>query len=192
MNIGREKARRKLFLQLIFVFLVFIFSLFLSRELARSDALLPFIDSYGALAIIVISFISGFNLIIPIPAASLSPIFFAAGFTFPFVVVLMTVGMVLADSVAYFVGRAGRGLLSVSQKRMLESLERWQEKRVWLIPLFVFIYAALVPIPNEVILVPVGLLGYRLRYLLPSLVLGSVIFNVLVGYGVNNIFMLLM
>jgi hypothetical protein len=54
-----------------------------------------------------------------------------------------------------------------------------------LIAVFVTIYAALVPLPNELILVPLAFAGVSWRLLLVPLIVGAVIIQTLLVTGVT-------
>jgi hypothetical protein len=72
----------------------------------------------------------------------------------------------------------------VSRKKFVslyQAHERW-------LPYFVFGFAALVPLPDEVYLVPLGLLGVRLTLFIIPLVLGTIFYQTMAAYGVDNIF----
>lgn len=51
-----------------------------------------------------------------------------------------------------------------------------------------FLYAALVPFPNEILIIPLAFTGYRVLYILPPLLVGNGIFNLLAGFGIVSLF----
>ena len=61
----------------------------------------------------------------------------------------------------------------------------------WVVYLSLFIYGAMIPIPNDVIVIPMGLAHYPYKKLIIPLGLGNIVFNImlaLVGfYGLNLI-----
>ena len=145
------------------------------------------LNAYGYFGIVVVSFISGFNLLVPIPAVSLLPAFLAAGLSFWPIIFLMAIGMTLADSASYFLGKSSR-MLFTDFHGHLHQLDAVRKKhKSW--PLFgLAAWAALAPLPNEVLVIPLSFLGYRLRYIFPILFIGNFAFNALAAFGIVQLF----
>jgi len=145
------------------------------------------INAYGYFGIVVVSFISGFNLLVPIPAISLLPAFLAAGLSFWPIILLTAVGTTLADSASYVLGKSGRTLFTDfhGHLKQLDSLRK--KHRSW--PLIgLALWASVMPLPNEILVIPLSFLGYRLRYILPILFIGNVAFNILAAFGIVQLF----
>ena len=153
----------------------------------QSEIISTLIATYGYFGIVVVSFISGFNLVVPIPAISLLPAFLAAGLNFWAIIALMAVGMTFADSFSYFLGKSGRVLFSDFHGH-LKQLDAIQQKHhTW--PLFgLAVWATIAPFPNEVLVIPLSFLGYRLRYIFPVLLFGNFCFNLLAAFGIIQLF----
>lgn len=99
----------------------------------------------------------------------------------------MSVAMTLADSVAYFLARVGRVHLTEKQSSVIQHVERAEEKRHWLPLAILAVWSVMIPLPNEVLLIPLGFLGYGAHRVLPIVFVGNVVFNTLVGYGLYGL-----
>lgn len=160
----------------------------LGARIEENEAIRGAVNRYGYAGVFVVSVASGFNFIAPFPAVSFLPAFLAAGLDLWLVLGLMTLGMTIADSIAYLVGSVGRSVLYASMEaRIVQRLEAAKERGGWRPFALLFLFAAIIPLPNELILVPMGFFGYRLRTLVPILFTGNAVFNALTGFGILNI-----
>lgn len=90
----------------------------------------------------------------------------------------------------FFLARAGKDIVSESVgEKIFEKFWSMPEK-YYRYPLgLLFIFAALAPLPNEIVLIPLALFfGYSLKELLPVVLAGNLIFNILFAKGLLNIF----
>ncbi len=132
--------------------------------------------------------ISGFNLLIPIPVISFYPFFLSAGFHPVLTVVVIAIGMSLGDTIGYIIGKAGRGADVKPVKHLITLLERVHHKHRYLPYVAMFLYAAFVPLPNELLVIPLALMGMRLVPILVVVALGNIVFNTLAALGFVHIF----
>ena len=162
-------------------------ALWLGSLAAENEAVSGLILQGGYLGVFLFSIINGFNVIVPMVTASFVPALTESGLNPTILILVMSSGMMIADSTAYFLGRLGHEHLSERTDRMTRSLVRAGERRHSL-PLFMlWIWTAFVPLPTEIVAVPVGLMGYRARHVIPILMLGTLTFNSLVGFGVVSV-----
>jgi len=165
----------------ILLFFIFQFAGYISEN----DHLVDTVNQWGYLAAFGVALVSGFNFVIPIPAAAFLPVFITAGLNIYIVVLILALGLTLADSIAYLVGNAGKNLLSDEREKKLADLfESLQNKNSWLLPLFIILYASFVPVPNEVIVVPLAFVGYKFKYIFPLIFIGNFVFNILAVWGI--------
>jgi membrane protein YqaA with SNARE-associated domain len=147
-------------------------------------AVTDMIASGGYPALFVAAVISGFNLAVPVPLISFYGAIIAAGLDPWLTILIISVGMACADGLGFAIGIAAREMDTG------ERLARWLRTDVisrqspWLIVGFVSLYAAFVPLPNEIIVVPLALAGVRALHILPGVLIGNVIFNGLAAWGV--------
>lgn len=176
---------------IIFVIAIIAAAFLLRDIVTKNHALQEFIDRYGLLAIFIISAVSGFNIAVPIPIVSFVPAFAAAGLNVWLVVGTIALGMTTGDSLGYLIGRIGRDIAHPTVARTKERLDyiRTRFKTTPLIVLFLFV--AFVPFPNEILVIPLGFLGYSFRIMFPIIFFGNAVFNTLSYIGILNIFSLL-
>lgn len=147
------------------------------------------VSRYGYAGIFIAAVISGFNLAVPVPIASFIPLFLVSGHALWPVIAVITAGLTFADSLSFYVGKVGRRLLVPEEySKSLMRLERLQERWKWSPPIALFLFAAFVPLPNEVLVIPLAFLGWRLKTLIPPLLFGNALFNTLLGLGITAFF----
>ncbi len=163
-------------------------SLFLTEHVITTPNAQGFIQNFGVVGLFILSFISGLNLLLPVPAATFTPIFTAGGMSLPTVIIILVFGTMAANLLSYVAGRYG-GKFTRSRypdlQRKMTTL--YQNNRRYL-PHFVFGFAALIPLPDEVYLVPLGILGVKLKHFILPLTLGTIFYQTLATYGIDNIF----
>lgn len=147
------------------------------------------VTGYGYTGIFIVSLIGGFNLLVPIPVVAFMPLFLESGFNFWPAILTITLGMTLADSVSYVLGRLGHQIAHHwTKEKFLEKLESFKGRYEITPVIIIFLFASFAPLPNEVLLVPFGFIGYRFLRILPVLVAGNFIFNILYSLGALGIF----
>ncbi len=171
------------------VFLCLVTFAFLAAQFALHSPLLQtYIAAFGYGGAVGISYIAGLNVLVPLPIATLTPLFTAAGLAIPGLILSFTIGTILADFTGYFLGRIGRETIRSHHPRIVRALEKiYHEHKLWLIP-GIFLYVAFVPLPNEVIVIPLALLGMRWNAMLIPLLLGNLVNQTIYAYGIQNIF----
>ena len=125
---------------------------------------------------------------VPIPAVSFLPLFVQAGHNFWIAIAIIIAGVTLGDGIGYLVGAAGHGLISEGSRNRAAHLEKWADKYKHAPLIALLLFAALVPLPNEIIIIPLALIGYTWKKLLPWLLVGNSIFNTTAAFGVVNLF----
>lgn len=163
----------------------------LSEYILDNDSAQLVVQEFGYIGVVIVSFIAGLNLLVPIPAATFVPIFTAGGIALPMVIFLLILGTMAANVVAYAIGKLGNHFTATHYPAMQSRIETiYTRHRKWL-PYFVFIYAGLIPLPNETYLIPLGLLGVRMREFFIPLLLGTTVYQTVYAIGINNLFTLL-
>ena len=172
---------------LLFLFLVSL-ALFAASYLEHHPALQSTVLQLGYPGILAIATIAGLNIFVPVPAASLVPLFTTAGLYLPFIVICLTIGTVLADFIGYRFGRCSSSYVHTSYPKQIKKLEYLHTKhKMWLVPM-VFLYAAFAPFPNEAIILPLAIIGVRFRVLILPLLLGNLINQTIYAIGIQNVF----
>lgn len=153
-----------------------------------NDSVRGIVAAYGYAGIFVIALVSGFNLAVPIPAIAFLPAFLGAGLDVRLTVAVISVGVTVADCMAFMIGKTGRSLVPLRFRKTLARMERIRH-RYHAAPLgAMFLWSMLAPLPNEVLAIPLGLMGYRLWQIAPILLLGNIVFNSLSAIGIAAFF----
>lgn len=173
---------------MVFLFVVSLAFYFADRA-KESEAIREFVFEYGYLGSFVVAVVSGFNLAVPLPAVAFLPLFLESGLSFWGTIASITAGVTLADTMALLIGRMGREMVPDRKKeRMLKRIERLRDRYYWAPPAVLLLYAVLAPFPNELLLVPMGFLGYRAIHIIPLLLIGNFFFNILYAVGIVSVF----
>ncbi len=102
----------------------------------------------------------------------------------PFVLGLVTApALAVGDYFFYYLGKKGKMIAPLAFLKKLELFEKWLSKRPsYTILFFVFIYAALTPLPSELLMISLAFLNYPFRKALPVIVLGHITIVTWLGY----------
>ena len=73
------------------------------------------VNDFGLGGIFIVSAISGFNLVVPIPIATFIPVFLESGFDFLTVILIISLGMTTGDILSYFIGSFGRKVIATEE-----------------------------------------------------------------------------
>jgi len=168
--------------------LLFIGALWLAVTLRDSAAALSLVERFGYLGMFLVAFASGFNLVVPIPAISFLPLFETAGFSVVSTIIVISIGMTLGDALGYVLGWFGRAVIADRQApAWVHACEVWMSRYRLGLPLFLYFYAALVSLPNELVVIPAGFSRQSWWHVLLPVFLGNVTFNVLIAFGIFSL-----
>jgi len=146
------------------------------------------VTSFGYTGMFFIAVLSGFNLAIPIPAIGFYPLFVEHGFSSVLIIATISCGMVFGDGIGYLIGSTGREVMSPSR---VEKISTWvhtlKTKHRFAPYILVCMYAAFVPLPNELLVIPMAFAGYRFLPMVAMLFIGNVFFNMLGAVGIANL-----
>ena len=184
---SRHTSRRLAILTVVAVVML-VGVVWLAQFVTQNDNAQALVQEFGYFGVIIISFVAGLNAIVPIPAGTFVPVFTAAGLQLSLIIVMLVLGTVLADMAAWYVGVLSRKITLHNYPKVARFISWVQEQNIWLIMLFVFVYSSIAPIPNEVILVPLALVGIKLRYLIGPLIIGTIIYQTAFAFGAQSIF----
>lgn len=171
----------------IFVVALFISAVLFAGYIETNENVQALISSFGPLGILVVSFVGGLNLIVPVPATAFIPVFSAAGFSLSLIIFIIVIGTTIADLVAFYVGTVLKPQAEKINSKVLKFLRKHCEHNKRMMQAIVFIYAAIVPFPNEVLLLPLGTLGIKLRSLFLVFTLGNATHVTLLALGLTSI-----
>ncbi len=161
---------------------------FLAEHLAPDHLDEALILQFGYVGIIIIGVIAGLNTFVPVPAASFTPLFLGAGFSFPLIILFLSIGTIIADIVGYIFGQWSREFFLSRHPRFFAYFSRQAERNTSHISLILFLYAAFVPFPNELMIIPLAFGGVRFRLMVIPLFIGNMLNHTMIALGVTSVF----
>ncbi len=103
----------------------------------------------------------------------------AAGGLDPFLLGFVTaVGVMLGDSTSYYLGRQSVAIIPEQVLVRVRKLGFVKERYPRLLPFLFFCFGALLPISNDIITIPMGILRYPFWKTMIPLGLGNLVFNI--------------
>lgn len=166
---------------------VIVAAVWLSIIVRENDVVQHLVRDFGYLGLFVASVISGFNLIAPIPIISFTPLFVGSGLTLISTVVVISLGLTAGDALGFWIGYLGREIKNPAVAKRVARLELAREKSSYLPLVMLFLYAAFAPLPNEIMVIPMALAGYRFKQIIPITLAGNFLFNLLVSTGLMGL-----
>jgi membrane protein YqaA with SNARE-associated domain len=107
-------------------------ALYVASLAGESAFIRSVVADYGYVGIFITALFSGFNLAFPVPAAAFLPLFLESGLNYWLTIVLIAIGVTIADVIAYFIGRASRHIAARSSEgQTLRRLEAIRERYQW-------------------------------------------------------------
>ena len=184
------KRYQKTLLQVIVLIGVVVLAFYLAELSTQTESIKNTVHRFGYIGIFVVAIIGGFNLLIPVPAAAFMPLILAAGLKFWPAVTIIVLGVTLADMTAFIIGKLSHNITyaSADSQKMLTRLQKMRERYKFAPMLVLFLFASFAPIPNEVILVPFGFMGYRFNQVFPFVLAGNLLFTILYSSVLINVF----
>jgi uncharacterized membrane protein YdjX (TVP38/TMEM64 family) len=124
--------------------------------------------AYGYLGAFIICIVGNISIILPIPFAL---VVYAFGSTLnPFILgVVAGFGSTIGEMSAYFIGRGGRKVIEDRYGNRLDAVRKLIEKH----GVMVIILVSLLPIPDDLLLIPLGMMKYPAKKLLAAMLIGK-------------------
>lgn len=136
------------------------------------------VHSYGYAGAFVISIFGNFTIFLPVPYA-LTIYAFGATLDPLLLGVVCGLGATIGEFSAYIVGRGGRKLIEEKYGRRLESAKKLIQRYGMLA---IFLFCAL-PLPTDLILIPLGMIKYSLRKAMVAAFVGKAVMCVSIAYA---------
>ena len=176
---GIRSLIKKLFIYILVFFVVISAITFL--RIQNIDLLTNLTSQqYGYLVPYVFAFLSSLSFYLLIPIPSFAPIFVDAGLSHTFVVGSFILGELTASVILVILAILFREkFLNNNQKYIsfYEKIHRKFPRIPYLIAFLLFLFT-----PNEITLVIMVLLGFKLRYLLPILIVANTLYNFTISH----------
>lgn len=165
----------KLVIFIVTIILIFIFAY--QIQTGEETFIQTFINNYGYIAVITLSFLSGFVLTFSVPAGLWANYYLDAGLSYPLILLLITIGVTLGDTVSVLFASFLKEITENRNIKIINILKRWREKSHNIPLILLFFHASFAPISNEILLYPLVFFGYRLWVLLLITFAGNFIFT---------------
>jgi len=147
------------------------------------------IDALGVHNSFIILMISSFfGAIVAVPVISVYPTVatFALSGLHPLTVgISASIGISVANILFFYVGSKGRELAETSKffSKYAQKILRWIKKQPeWAMPIFIFIFVGLTPLPNNLLTASGGLVNYPLKRMITPLLLGNILLMTIIAY----------
>lgn len=137
----------------------------------------------GYMATLILSFIGGISIIIPIPYHLVLMTLAAGGLNPILLGIVATIGQAGGDSTSYLLGFSGGKIASRTLFIGIERFQKWfMSLTYWKFATVLTIYGAISPFSNDWLLIPMGITHYPYRKMMVPLEIGNLIFNVGAGF----------
>lgn len=174
--------------RVVLALVVLAFGMALGRIARDNDVVRQAVAQYGYVGVFVVALVSGFNVVVPVPAVAFMPLFVTSGLDLATTLGIIVVGVTVADLVAFSLGRAGADLEVLERSRAVRRLRALRERHYWMPLAVMFFYACLAPFPNELLAIPLGLMKYPARHMILPLLLGNLVFTAYATFAVLALF----
>ncbi len=177
-------------LKIFAVILAIIFVFWINTFNVEGTLFAHYAERLGYVGLFFVAVVSGFNVLLPVPVAALYPSLLSLGFHPFWTIAVISLGMVIGDVVGYFLGYIGRGMMTDTKQRSLTIMryvDTLAKKHRFLPVIALFIFVAFVPLPNELIVVPLGFLRVSFWKIIITVFCGNILFNTLIALGFFHI-----
>jgi membrane protein YqaA with SNARE-associated domain len=165
---------------------IFMVALYVAQMLTENDMVVSLVERLGYVGVLLTGIVAGLNTIVPLHAATFTPLFIGAGLTIPLIILTLAVGTLIADSIGFALGHVSRDIIEDKYPKLFNFFTTLAtEHSRWVVPI-VILYASFVPFPNEALLIPLALAGVAYKRLILPLIVGNIIHQTLAVYGVAS------
>lgn len=168
--------------------LITIGAFFLAESITENETIRSFVQSLGIFGVVFVGLIGGLNAFVPIPPATFAPLFLEAGMSYLFIIGGFAIGTTIADSLSYLLGWVGSSYATTNHPDIARKIQKFMEEHQFYIPFIIFGYFVLAPLPNEVILIPLAIIGYKYKKLIIPLIIGNLFHHTIMVFGYSTIF----
>lgn len=184
----RPRGRLPVAIKLVVIVALAGFMAWVNLRAGEIEAATDAAAAAGYPGLLLASVVSGFNVVWPVPVAVFYPFFIEAGFEPVPTLATIALGMTGGDLVGYLIGNATRDLAHRRLAGFRARAEALHARHRFLPPGLLFLYAAFVPLPNELLVIPMAFMRYSLPAVMTAVLFGNVIFNTGVAFGMAWIF----
>ena len=137
-----------------------------------------FAKTYGYVGAFVVSIIGNVTIFFPVPYAI---VIYALGMSLDPILLGISCGLgsTIGEFSSYFLGRGGRKLIEKRYGKRLESAKLLVQ-RFGMLAIFAF---AVLPIPDDLIMIPMGMMEYSMKKLFAAMLAGKTILGLTLAYA---------
>jgi uncharacterized membrane protein YdjX (TVP38/TMEM64 family) len=140
--------------------------------------MMELVKNYGYLGAFTVTLLGNATIFIPIPFALV--IYFCGHFLNPLILGLITgKASTIGELSAYIAGRGGRKVIEAKYGHRLDSVRKLID-RYGMLVIFLF---ALLPLPDDLLLIPLGMIKYDIRKLITAMFFGKTIMCLVIAYA---------
>lgn len=137
---------------------------------------------HGLLGVFLAMVIGNLTIVVILPT-TVVPFLVAASGVDPFLVALASgIGAEIGELSGYVIGRWGSKYLQRKEPKAYELVRGIVEHRPRAVPLLLYTFSAL-PLPDDILFIPLGLIRYRFWKLFWPSVLGKITAGIFIGWG---------
>ncbi len=184
----RPRGRVPLSLKLVLIGALVAFTVWVNLRAGDIEGGRDAAAAAGYPGLLLASVVSGFNVVWPVPVAFFYPFFIESGFEPVPTLATIAVGMTGGDLLGYLIGSTTRDMSYYRLARFRARAEALHARHRFLPLGLLFLYAAFVPFPNELLVIPMAYMRYPMAAVMTGVLFGNVIFNTMMALGVSWIF----
>lgn len=174
----------KLVFKIFFIVALVLAVLWSSKVAAKSEFIRLLAVEFGYLGIFLSSVANALNPFVQFPMAAFIPFFTDIGLDKWMIIFIITFAMFIVDVVVFvLVKMGGKYMYNRRFKDKDTYLKNFYKEHHWAPPLALFFFESVVPLPNELVIIPLAFKGYRLIPLMPAMLFGNLVFNTLAAEG---------
>lgn len=186
MTPNKVTSTQKSLITAILLFGLFTLAVYISFTLSDNVVLVHLVEKLGYLGVFAIATVTGLSFFSPVPAASFTPLYSAAGLYLPAVVGVLALGTLLADVLGFLFGKTASQTITTTYPTIANlATSLSNSKRRLLTAIGIFLYASFVPLPNEALIIPLAAAGVPWRLLVIPLLLGNILHQTLLVGGIS-------
>jgi len=186
-----NESRRRLLLSALLLIVVVSGAFYFIDRLQDNEFVLALIGSFGYLGVYLTALASGLSAIVPVPPGVLTPLFETAGLSLVLIIIFLSLGTLTADIFGFYLGNFNSSFVQKKAPRTYAWFRNLYTEKPYLVLPVVFSYIAFAPLPNELVVITLGALGYRMRSLVLPLFFGSILHHTLIAFGARGAFELI-
>jgi membrane protein YqaA with SNARE-associated domain len=142
--------------------------------------MMELVKNYGYPGTFIVTLLGNATIFIPVPFALV--IYICGSFLNPLILGLVTgTASTIGELSAYFVWRGGRKIIEAKYGLRLDNVRKLIG-RYGMLVIFLF---SLLPLPDDLLLIPLGMIKYDIQKLIMAMFLGKTIMCLVIAYAVS-------